>query len=343
MQSGTGSEKRNWGSILRVTAIALVVFGLTFIFFAGETVFGLKPAPIHMVVYAYSSLEEVLNEGILPAFKETWEAETGLDLEVDAVFGPSGTLAKRINLVGLADVAILSNARHVAWLKLEGMVQPDTQVSIIGFSPIVILARAGNPLGITGFSDLSQPGLQLLHAHPRSSGVGEWSLLAEYFGPLLETGDPAAAQEKFLDIWDNVSDLRTSARTSLTAFETGVGDALVTYEQDALYARERGVPIEVVYPGATVAAENAAVIVNKNVSSKERKVVEAFMEYLVSDEGQSIFSRYHLRPVNQLNDRASVPAQVFTVADLGGWSTAYAETVEALWQAQVEPGLEPVP
>ena len=133
----------------------------------------------------------------------------------------------------------------------------------------------------------------------------------------------------------------SSTRTSLTAFETGAGDVLVTYEQDSLFARGRGVPLEIVMPRQTTAAENAAVIVDKNVNQKERPAAEAFMEYLLSDEALGIFNRYYLRPVTQLQHRSSVPPQFFTVEELGGWSTAYTESLESLWQAKIAPGLEP--
>jgi len=93
---------------------------------------------------------------------------------------------------------------------------------------------------------LAQPGLRLVHADPRSSGGGDWALLAEYGSALLESGDEQAASQQLRDIWANVRQISPSARQALTLFELGDSDALVTYEQDALLALERGVALEVV-------------------------------------------------------------------------------------------------
>ena len=57
---------------------------------------------------------------------------------------------------------------------------------------MVIVTRAGNPLNLADFSDLGRPGLRLLHADPRSSGAGDWSVLAEYGNAFLPSGDRAA-------------------------------------------------------------------------------------------------------------------------------------------------------
>ena len=50
------------------------------------------PTRVRLVVYAFSTQEEVLTQGIFPAFEQAWEAKTGQDLTIEGVFGPSGTL-----------------------------------------------------------------------------------------------------------------------------------------------------------------------------------------------------------------------------------------------------------
>ena len=112
--------------------------------------------------------------------EEAWEAETGRDLTIEGVFVPSGTLAGQINLGAPADVAMLSNEQHVNWLKIGRRVRRETQPIVVSTTPMVIVVRPENPLGIAEFSDLAQPDLKLLHADPRSSGAGDWAVLAEY-------------------------------------------------------------------------------------------------------------------------------------------------------------------
>jgi ABC-type sulfate transport system substrate-binding protein len=309
-------------------------------FYAGRAVFFNMHGPVRLVVYAFSTQEEVLTQSIFPAFEEAWEAETGRDLTIEGIFGPSGTLAEQINLGAPADVTLLSNVQHVTWLKIGRQVQRETQPTVVSATPMVIVTRPGNPAGIAEFSDLTQPGLRLLHADPHSSGAGDWAVLAEYGSTLLESDDPAAAQAQLKAIWQNVRLLAPSARAALTLFEMGAGDALVTYEQDARLAQARGVPLEIVVPPRTIVAHHVAVVVDANVTADERPVAQAFISFLLSDAGQRAFAHYHLRPVEFQNATFPLLAQPFTVEELGGWSRAYSDLVETLWQTEIEPRLE---
>jgi len=208
-----------------------------------------------------------------------------------------------------------------------------------------IVTRPGNPCGITGFSDLAQPGLRLLHADPRSSGAGQWAVLAEYGSALPESGDQASAKAQLQAIWQNVRLLGTSARATMTLFELGAGDAFVTYEHDALLAQQRGASLEIVVPPRTIVAQHVVVIVDDNVTSRERPVSQAFIDYLLSEAGKQALSRYHLRPADLEGEWFPEISQPLAVDDLGGWSQAYIQVVEVIWQTEIEPrlDLEPAP
>jgi len=291
---------------------------------------------VRLNVYAFSTQEEVFAQGILPAFEQFWEAETGRDLIIKAVFGASGTLAEQINLGAPADVALLSNAQHVAWLKVGRRVNRGTQCVVFGRTPMVVVTRTDSEASIVTFADLTQPGLRLLHAAPRQSGAGDWAVLAEYGSAWFESGDRAAAEEQLEAIWRNVVLMGTSARATLTLFELGAGDALITYEQDARLALQRGVELQISIPRRTIVADYVAVPIDSNLSPTERSVARAFMDYLISDAGQVILSQYHLRPPSF--DSTSFPTleQPFTVEDLGGWPQAYSALIETLWREKIE-------
>jgi len=301
--------------------------------------------PVHLVVYGFSTQEEVFTQGIFPAFEQAWEAETGRDLTLEGVFGASGTLAGQINLGAPADVAVFSNAEHVNWLKVGKRVRQDTEPVIIGCTPMIVVARPGNPLHLTSYAGLAQSGLNLLHANPSSSGAGEWGVLAEYGNAFLPAQDQATGEAQLKSIWRNVRLMPSSARAAMSLFELGAGDALVTYEQDALLAQQRGARVDLVIPPRTIVAQHAAVIVDDNVTRAERPVAEAFLSFILSDDGQRILADYYLRPANCQSDRFPALIEPFSVDELGGWSKAYAELVEAVWQKQIEPNLklEPAP
>jgi sulfate transport system substrate-binding protein len=299
--------------------------------------------PTVLIVYAFSTQKEVLTQGIFPAFEQFWESETGEDVDIEGIFGPSGNLSAQITLGAPADVAIFSNQRHIDWLKLGKCVDKDTNAVLFASTPMVILTRPGNPAGILDYADLVQPGIQLLHADPSSSGAGEWVVLAEYGSVYLKTGDPDTAESQLKNIWRNVRLMGSSARTTLTLFEMGVGDALVTYEQDAFFALQRGVAMEIIHPQSTILARHFAVIVDKNVSFVERPVVEAFLAYIQSDEGQQIFKQYYFRPSTLKSDLLPALDQTFTEEDLGGWTNAYDLLIEKTWKNEIKPGLQMEP
>jgi ABC-type sulfate transport system substrate-binding protein len=337
LKSRNWRQQASWG----LGAVLLLVVA----FYAGRAILVNAHAPVRLVVYAFSTQEEVFTQRIFPAFEGAWEAETGRDLTIEGMFGPSGTLAGQINLGAPADVAFFSNAQHVTWLKVGRRVSMKTQPVVIGCTPMVVVTRPGNPAGITEFADLVRPGLRLLHADPRSSGAGDWAVLAEYGSTLFESGDQATAEERLKSIWRNVRLLAPSARAALTMFELGAGDALVTYEQDAFLALERGVALEIVVPPGTIVAHHMAVIVDDNVTSTERPVAQAFLSYLLGESGQRIMRQYHLRPATCDGDAFAKLVRPFTVEDLGGWSRVYTELVETLWEVEIKPhlNLEPAP
>lgn len=310
------------------------------IYFGARALLPGTNGPLHLVVYAFSTQEEVLTQSIFPAFEAAWEAETGRELTIDGVFGLSSLLAGQINLGAPADVALFSNAHHVTYLRIGRQIKDRARSGVIGVTPMVIVTRPGNPLSISGYKDLAQTGVCLLHADPRSSGGGEWAVLAEFGSALMTSDDETAAAAQLSAIWRNVCLLAPSARTTLTLFELGAGDALVTYEQDALLALERGVALDIVMPPRTIVAEPVAIIVDANVTPAERPAAEAFVRYLLSAEGQRQFADYYQRPVTGESAAFRPLTQPFSVEDLGGWSSAHRRIVETLWQEEIEPRLD---
>lgn len=320
-----------WAAGILAVIIALY-YGIQAVFFRDRI-------PVHLIVYASSVQEEVLTQGIFPAFEEAWEAETGRDLTIESVFGPSEVLARQINTGAPADIAVFSHAHPVTTFKFGKLVDRDTEPVIIGCTPIVIVTRPGNPGNIGSFSDLSQSGLAIIHANPNDSGVGQWALLAEYGSILRESQDRQRAIQTILEIWQNVSVLAPSARAGMTLFELGAADVLITYEQDARLAKNRGIPLEIVFPDATVLAQPVAVIVDDNVSWMERDAADAFLEFLTSDSGREILTSYFLYESVPVCQSIAGPSDTFTVEDMGGWRQVHLDLVRNLWMREIEPSL----
>jgi ABC-type sulfate transport system substrate-binding protein len=322
-----------------------------------------------IVVYGFSIEEEVLTEEIFPAFQDYWQEQTGQEVTFQSVFAGSEDLTEEIIGGAPADVAILSNEQHAVWLHVNNLVETDWHAlphqGIVSRSPLVIVVRPDNPLGIEDWADLARPGVSLVHPDPRTSGGAQWALLAEYGSALLydvkgsaeaaqwellagypaslddmEEGSAEAAQEQLRGIWVNVVATPASSRETLKQFMFGVGDAMVTYEQDALLAKARGATLEIVTPRSTILSEHVAVIVDQNVKPWEREVVGAFVSFLWSQTAQEAFTRYYFRAVTNEAFNQAVPEfqeieRSFTVCDLGGWGRAYPEIIHGVWEEQV--------
>lgn len=338
-QSLQSQEKKgNWRVIIGWTlaGISLIVV----VYYAGLFLFTDLPTTVNLIVYAFSTQEEAFTQGIFPAFEQEWAEKENGELVIEAVFGPSGTLAGQINLGSPADIVLFSNQNHINWLKVGKRVDKNTEPVLITSTPLVIVTRSGNPFGITGFSDLTQPNIQLLHADPLSSGVGEWAILAEYGSEYIQSGNTDSAESQLKGIWQNVRLLSPSARTTMTLFELGAGDALVTYEQDALLAKSRSISLEIILPSSTILARHYAVIVDDNVTSKERQAAEELLAFMISEKGQEIFKRYHFRSVNIADVEYDEEKHLFTDDALGGWPQIYDTLIENLWGMEIQPTLE---
>ena len=331
-------KRKQWGLPLKWRLGVVFLSILIYLIWSGRI--SNADQPLRLVVYAFSTKEEVLTQAIFPAFEHAWETQTGEDVIIEGVFGPSGTLSIDITLGAPADIAIFSNQRHIDWLKYSKCVNRNSEQVMIASTPLVIVTRPGNSANIDDYADLIQPDVQLLHGDPNSSGVGEWAVLAEYGSAYLETGNHTAAEAQLKNIWQNVRLVGSSARTTLTLFELGAGNALITYEQNAYFAKQRGVPLEIIMPKRTILARHFVVIVNENVTSIERPVVEAFQAFLLSDEGQNILKQYYFRPATIKSDLLPELIHPFTEENLGGWTHAYNNLIEDFWKTEIEPGLE---
>ena len=306
---------------------------------------------LSITLYGFSILKESLEKAIFPGFAAKWKREHGQDVRFTSSFAGSETVTNQILQGVQAEIAILSIDRDAQRLKQGGFVTSDWHAlpynGVVNKTPFVILVRKGNPKGIQDFPDLAKPGLRLIHPDPVSSGGAQWSILAIYGSELLKSekqsgeADRARALHTLESIWRNVMSTPGSAREARTQFETGFGDALVTYELEGLLMKSGSADFEMVIPQSTIFSEHPAVVIDKNITAAKRPIVNAFVQYLWSDEAQQAFVQYHFRSVtnesfNQANKELSQIEMPFTIEYLGGWDKAYPEIIEKVFRDQVQ-------
>jgi sulfate/thiosulfate-binding protein len=304
-----------------------------------------------ITIYAFSIMKESLENDIYPAFAAKWKREHGEDVSFSSSYAGSETVTNQILQGAPADIAILSIELDVQRLIKAGFVSQDwfatPQRGIVNKTPFVILVRPGNPLGIKDFPDLGKPGIKVIHPDPVSSGGAQWSILSIYGSELkkseAESGqpDPVRALNTLKAVWANVISTPGSAREARTQFETGYGDALITYELEGLLMQQAGAPVEIVVPKATIFSEHPGVVIERNVTAEKRDIVNAFRSFLWSDEAQKAFVKNNFRSSTNdaLNDanahfvKIDVP---FTVHYFGGWEKASPEIIEGIFRDQVQ-------
>lgn len=304
-----------------------------------------------LTLYGFSIMKEVMDKEIFPAFSAKWKREHGADVSFVSSFAGSETVTNQILQGAPADIAILSIDRDAERLAEGKATTTDWHAypnkGIVNKTPFVILVRKGNPKGIKDFSDLAKQGVRLIHPDPVSSGGAQWSILAIYGSELKKSEAEGGEQDKtralntLQAIWKNVISTPGSAREARTQFETGYGDALITYELEGLLLRVSNPEIEMVVPRSTIFSEHPAVVIDRNAKGSKRQIAEAFVRFLWSDEAQRAFVKYHFRSVsnealNQENKEFAVIEEPFTIEMFGGWPRAYPEIIEGIFRDKVQ-------
>src|SRR6185436_14257760 len=308
---------------------------------------------INIILYGFSIMKEPLEKAIYPAFIAKAKREHNVDIHFTSSFAGSETITNQILQGVKAQIAILSIERDAQRLQQAGFVTSDwhnfPQRGIVNKTPFVILVRKGNPKNIHEFADLAKPGIKLIHPDPTNSGGAQWSILAMYGSELVKAekqggeGDRAKALQTLQAIWRNVISTPASAREARTTFELGNGDALITYELDALLMKQNNAKAdaEIVIPEATILSEHPVVVINRNVGAMDRQVIDAFVQYLWTEEAQRAFVKSNFRAstddaLNAENKELATIKYPFTVDYFGGWAKAYPEIIEGIFRDQVQ-------
>jgi len=293
-------------------------------------------ASVELLNVSYDPTRELYEEENA-AFIKSWKATTGQDLTIKQSHGGSGKQARAV-IDGLAgDVVTLALAYDVDALAGPGLIPATWQTRLPNnsapyTSTIVFLVRKGNPKGIKDWDDLVREGVVVIAPNPKTSGGARWNYLAAWGYELKRSGgDEAKAKEFVGRLYKNVPVLDSGARGSTTTFvERGIGDVLVSWENEALLAINKlgKDKFELVAPSVSILAEPPVSVVDKVVDRHgTRAVAEAYLEFLYTEEGQRIAVKNFYRPrlESVLSDKPRLFPKItlFTVDEVfGGWQKA---------------------
>jgi len=272
------------------------------------------------------------------AFARYWATKNKEKVEIRQSHGGSGKQARSV-IDGLeADVVTLALANDINAIAERARLLPlDWQKrlprnSTPYTSTIVFLVRKGNPKGIRDWEDLAKPGVSVITPNPKTSGGAQWNYLAAWEYGKRKYGDEDKTRDFVTRLYKNVPVLDSGARGSTTTFvERGVGDVFISWENEAFLAIKELGPgkLEIVVPSISIRAEPPVAVVDKVANKKgTRKIAEAYLQYLYSEEGQEIAARNFYRPTDPkvaAKHASQFPAiNLFTIDEaFGGWKNAH--------------------
>jgi len=143
-------------------------------------------------------------------------------------------------------------------------------------------------------------------------------------------GSEADASAFMTKLLGNTIALPGSGREATTAFTDGSGDVLLSYENEAILAKQNGADIDYVVPPDTLLIQNPAA-----VTVGASSAATSFLDFMTSPAAQADYAQSGFRPVvdgvdigtvegaNDPSDPFPVPAKLYTVDDdFGGWGVA---------------------
>jgi sulfate transport system substrate-binding protein len=288
-----------------------------------------KSTSINLVAY---SVPKPAYDALGAAFAKT---SAGKHVTINGSYGASGTQSKNVLAGQKADYVAFSVTPDLTKLVpsiVDSNWNSGPTKGLVSDSVVVIVVRKGNPLHITGWDDLIKPGVKIVTPDPASSGSAKWNILAAYEHVISEGGSEADAQTYLTKFFGNVVSRASSGAVATTQFTGGTGDVLISYEDEAIDARQAGKNVDYIVPDQSMLIENPAA-----VTKSAPQAAKDFLAYVESTAGQEVFASEGFRPVlsgvnvgtvkgaNDPSNPFPTVKQLTTISQLGGWTAVNAK------------------
>lgn len=204
------------------------------------------------------------------AFKE----ETGIKVYLN--FSGSGTMLSQMKLSKSGDLYIPGSPDYMVMAERDGVVEPES-VKIISYLIPAILVQHGNPKNIQSLSDLAKLGIKVGIGNPEAVCVGlyafeilDYNRLQEDVGVNIVTYAEGCSKTASLVALKSVD-----AIIGWRVFSKWHSDSI-----DVVYLKPEQIPRLSYIPGAI------------SKFTKDRESAQKFLNFLVSLQGQEIFSKW---------------------------------------------------
>ncbi|HQB03604.1 MAG TPA: sulfate ABC transporter substrate-binding protein [Candidatus Hydrogenedentes bacterium] len=335
--------------------VRLISLCLFLLFLSGCFSYSGKDTAVEILNVSYDPTREFYREYNAWFEKKAFE-RTGKHVRILQSHGASGKQARFVSDGLEAHVVTLALAYDIdAIAQKSGSLSKDWQTrlpfaSAPYTSTIVFLVRKGNPRNIQDWNDLIKPGVQVITPSPMTSGGARWNYLAAWgyawlislekrgviLSAITEDERRQADEDAFSFVsalFRNVPVLDSGARAATTTFaRRGIGDALVTWENEALLAMKSlpGEALEIITPSISILTEPVVAKVDEVTARRQTDALaQSYLEMLYSPEGQAMAARHHFRPrhmefVNAEDKNQFPDLHLFTLEELfTDWQTAH--------------------
>jgi sulfate transport system substrate-binding protein len=240
---------------------------------------------------AYSTPKPVMSK-LISAFQAT---PAGSGVSFATSYGGSSSQAAAVVAGQPADVVIFSTGTDMDLLVAHGLVDPkwnrQSYDGVVWNSVTSIVLRDGNPKHIKGWPDLIKSGVGVLIPNPFTAGVAKWDILTPYVAE-RRLGKTAAQQRAFIKtLFDHVVSEASSGSNATNTFLSGKGDALVTFESEAINGK-----LQYVIPRQTMLIEIYGAVTKQ---SQHADQVNAFLRFVKSAAGQTSVGQKEKRQVDK--------------------------------------------
>jgi sulfate/thiosulfate-binding protein len=311
--------RKRWLSAAAVAVVAAVP--LAACSSSSDSSGGSSSSPkVTLSLVAYSTPKAAYTE-IIKAFQAT---DAGKNVSFTTSYGASGDQSRKVAAGLKADVVAFSLEPDITRLVKANLVAKDWNSGqykgMVTDSVVVIATRKGNPKNIKTWDDLTKSGVSVITPNPFTSGGARWNVMAAY-GAKSDVGKNEAAGEAYLKaLFKNVAVQDDSARNSLQTFTNGKGDAMIAYENDAIFAQQNNVSLDYTIPAATIKIENPVAVTSDSAHPTQAK---AFADFLLTPTAQQIYAKNGYRPIvpgTTTDQKFPTPTALFTIDQLGGWT-----------------------
>jgi molybdate transport system substrate-binding protein len=232
-----------------------------------------------LTVFAAASLADAFDEII----KNFEAANPGVTVKLN--FGGSQSLRTQIEQGAQADVFASANTKEMDALVTGNFVAAESP-RIFLTNQLVVIMPADNPAGLKELADLAGSGLKLVLA-AQEVPVGNYSL------QMLDTLDATFGDGFKEQVLANVVSYENDVKQVVAKVQLGEADAGIVYLSDTVAAPDLQ-KIDIPAENNVVASYPLAAL----TQSKSPALAQAFMDYVLSANGQSILKKWGFLPVN---------------------------------------------